>query len=247
MQAEPAKKAAREIEYIVPERKATPTPPPVSVPSLVPVPPARYETPRPITVDSNVSATGRQGLTNDVRNTTRPAIPGRHRFFKVGFWIFGISEIILIVEGFFNVARYSSHYGFIDWIGLFLELAVGTAFTVMNIRFLARRRYGGLLWLSLIFAVMGIVANNLFWVVLQGVSEYHLSYSLISLLAMWRALSVSSGLPLSCLFGPFVSQFVGRMVYYSVLTNLDLVLKIAFLILAIRKYRDEPQPSPASA
>ena len=90
---------------------------------------------------------------------------------------------------------------------------------------------------------MGMVANNVFWIAMQAQMEYHVSYGVISVLAMWRALSISTGLPLSSLLGPFVSAFMGRVVYFAVLTNLDLVLKTVFLILAIRKYRDGAAPS----
>ena len=239
---EPPRISKPVIDYIVREQPASPQPAPVSVPSPVPIPPVRQHTP-PVSAKSIVAEAGRESIPPEPSVVPQPTGHGSNRFFKVGFWILGISEIIGILETVFNSVRYFSHYELGSWFTLLTGIAVGAAFTVINIRFLARRRYSGLLWLSLAFAVMGMVANNVFWIAMQAQMEYHVSYGLISVLAMWRALSISTGLPLSSLLGPFVSAFMGRVVYFAVLTNLDLVLKTVFLILAIRKYRDGAAPS----
>jgi serine/threonine protein kinase len=175
--------------------------------------------------------------------------PSGGKVFKIGFWVFGISQVLLILESLVNTARYRyfSHYQAINWLGMLLELVVGAGFVVIFCGFLARKRNTLLLWISLGFAAMGLLANNIFWIALQQQYEYHLSYAGIGLLGMWRVLSISSGLPISSLIGPFVMEHMGRMVYFAILVNLDCVLKIGFLIWAIARYQtDSPADTPSA-
>jgi hypothetical protein len=87
------------------------------------------------------------------------------------------------------------------------------------------------------------VANNLFWIAIQNDAPY----STIGMLGFWRGIFISSGLPLSCLYNPFIRYFGGRRFYYAVVVNLDCVLKLGFLIRALAKYRDNPAPLQPSA
>jgi hypothetical protein len=245
-EAERRNKATPEIDYIVREQGAPQAPRPVKAPAPIPNQSARQATPRPVTVPSSVRETGREAISLGPQAASRSARHGRTRFFKVGFWILGISEVLLILEGLTGAFRYLSHYDLMNWLSLIVGIGIGTAFVVINCRFLARRRYTELLWLSLVFAVMGIVANNVFWIALTEQSDYHLSYSMIGLLAMLRAFTLSSG-PISSLIGPFIQSFLGSGFYYAGLVNIDCLLRIGFLIWALAKYHDgAPSPKPSA-
>ena len=245
-EAELRKKAKPEIDYIVSEEPTAPIPRPVKAPALIPNQSTGQATPRLVNVPSSVQETGREAISLGPQAASRSARHGRTRFFKVGFWILGISEVLLILEGLTGAFRYLSHYDLMNWLSLIVGIGIGTAFVVINCRFLARRRYPELLWLSLVFAVMGIVANNVFWIALTEQSDYHLSYSMIGLLAMLRAFTLSSG-PISSLIGPFIQSFLGRDFYYAGLVNIDCLLRIGFLIWAIAKYHDgAPSPKPSA-
>ena len=143
--------------------------------------------------------------------------------------------------------RYFARYQMMNWFGLLVEIVIGAGFVIIFWGFLARRRNSVLLLVSLVFAAMGLLANNVFWIALQNQYDYHLSYGAISLLSLWRVFSISSGLPLTSLIGLFVMTHIGRLPYFAILVNFDCLLKIGFLIWAVFKYRDQPQSLSPSA
>jgi hypothetical protein len=222
----------------------TPLPPiSVSVPASIPIQPIQREMPPPARVLPSLHEQGQQESSANPQPVSHTTRPGHTRIFKVGFWILGVSQAIIILESFVPAFSYFSHYGMAYTLGFLIQMVVGIAFVVINCRFLARRRYGRLLWLSLVFAALGTVANNLFWLAL----EWHVTYAELGILGMFRGFFISSGLPLSCLCSPFIRYFGGRMFYWSVVVNIDCALKIGFLIWAIAKYHDDAPPSQPSA
>ena len=239
----------REKPTTEPIAREVPKPPaarPVSVPSPTPIQPIPQPNPPPAIARPLIDEPGRKEAAAGPALVSHSTGSGRNKFFKVGFWILGISEALLIVEGLASSFRYIAYYGLVNWFSLIVGIGLGCAFIVINCRFLARRRYTGLLWLSLVFAVLGIIANNAFWIGLDAQMSYHMSYSSVSLLAMLRSFTTSAG-PFSAVIGPFVMSFLGRGFYYAGVVNLDCLLRIGFLIWALRKYRDAPLPVAPSA
>jgi serine/threonine protein kinase len=255
------------------ELKTVPTPPPLprvqpiirqdtpAQPTNVeppPLPRAKLETPPPVKQDvAPLAVRPPRPLEIPLPRksslaASKPDFSGQgssgQRFFKIGFWIFGISQILLILENIVQTVRYRYLYHFqaMSMFGLMIEIAVGAGFVVIFCGFLARRRNTMLLWVSLGFAAMGLLANNVFWIAFVKEYDYHLAYNAISLLSVWRVFSISSGLPLSSLIGPFVMTHFGRLPYFAILVNLDCLLKIGFLIWAFFKYRDTPQTPTSS-
>ena len=237
-----SKKQTPVTEPIVREAR-TPLPPiSVSVPGQIPIPPIQQVTPLSARDRSSVHEPRQDSSASPqpVSHTTRP---GHTRIFKIGFWILGFSQAILILESFVPAFSYLSRYGMAYTLSFLIQMVVGIAFVVIYCRFLARKRYGRLLWLALVFAALGTVANNLFWLALTR----HVTFAELGVLSMFRGFFISSGLPLSCLCSPFIRYFGGRMFYWSVVVNIDCALKIGFLIWALAKYHDDATPSQPSA
>jgi serine/threonine protein kinase len=236
------------IEYIVREEPAPSTPRPANVPAPIPIRPAPRETPRPVSAPAALREPGKEDSSPRGQPAPPPPRQSRRGFFKAGFWILGVSQALMIVEGLVTVIKYSYRFGAAQWPSFLLEFAVGAAFTVIYCGFLARKRYSPLLWVSLVFAVLGTVANNIYWVALTRlVMTQHLTLQVIGILGMWRAFFTPSGLPLSSLVGPFVTSSVGQKIYLAVVVNIDCALKMGFLIWAIAKYQKPSPPSLASA
>jgi magnesium-transporting ATPase (P-type) len=139
--------------------------------------------------------------------------------------------------------NYRYRFGMEQGLFLLLQLVIGTAFVVFYCGFLARKRYSPMLWLALVFSVIGTVANNFYWIAMAE----NASFSLVNTLGLWRTFFISSGLPLSSLIGPFVTSRLGREIYLAIVVNIDCALKVAFLISAIAKYHTESPPSPPSS
>jgi serine/threonine protein kinase len=244
-----SKKAKPEPIPVV--RKDFRLPPPIPVSAQLPGPrPTPVVVPRLASEPFSIRQVGNEVVAPRPQPAPRPAPHGSGgKVFKVGFWILGISQVLMILENLITTARYRyfSHYQVMNWFGILLEIGVGAGFVVMFCGFLARKRNTLLLWVSLGFAAMGMLANNVFWIALQQQYDYHLSYTFLSLLGMWRVFSISSGLPLSSLIGPIVMAHMGRVFYFAVLVNLDCLLKIGFLIWALAKYgTDSPAAHPSA-
>ena len=218
-----------------------PTPRPSNEPTPVPIAPGPRETPPEAAISLDKTEAQGDSARPDVAASEQRRTGAKK--FKIGFWILGISEVILILEGFIPAGSYYSHVGLMYGAGFLFLFAVQVAFVVIYCGFLARKRRDRLLWLALVFSVLGMVANNVNWLAL----EWHLTYAELGFLSMVRGFFVSSGLPLSCLCNPFVRYFGGRIFYLAVIVNIDCVVKIAFLIWALRKYHDNPPLSLPSA
>ena len=230
------------VEYIAPERPTPPIPRPVPVPLPIPRPVPR-EVPRPASVPSALHDLGKEGSSPRPQPASLPTRPYSTRFFQVGFWILGISQALIILQGLVAWFNYRYRFGMEQGLFLLLQLVIGTAFVVFYCGFLARKRYSPMLWLALVFSVIGTVANNFYWIAMAE----NASFSLVNTLGLWRTFFISSGLPLSSLIGPFVTSRLGREIYLAIVVNIDCALKVAFLISAIAKYHTESLPSPPSS
>ncbi len=227
------------VEHIAPEPHTPPIPGPPQAPVPMPIRPAPKVTPRPANGPTSLPEPWKADLSFYPQPASVPPRQSLTRFFKVGFWILGVSQIILILRSLLSAFNYASHYGVVQWLYVLVELLVGTAFVVIYCGFLGRKPYSLLIWLSLVFSALGTIANNVYWPAVMG----HLTYAELNSIGMFRAFFLSSGLPLSSLLGPIVLAHFGRVSYYAGVVNIDCVLKLGFLIWAIAKYHTESIPS----
>jgi serine/threonine protein kinase len=168
---------------------------------------------------------------------TQPApLARRHRFFKIGFWILGISNMIGLLERVINLFVYRFHFGSIYILGFLFGIVLDAVFIVVYCRYLAKRRNAGLLWIAIALTILGGLVAPF------AMSEmaYHFSSSTRGFLFFLDGIAFSSGLPLGSLVSPFIRYIGIRSGIWVAVVMLDTVAKLIFFILALIKYKDKP-------
>lgn len=153
--------------------------------------------------------------------TPRPSSQG---FFKVGFWILGISDMLGLLERVVNLFIYHFHFGSVYILGFLVGTVFDAVFIVIYCRFLARRRYTGLLWLALALSILGgIVAPFV-----TGATAYRYSMATRGFLFFVDGIAFASGIPLGSLVSPFTRLIgIGSGIWIAVIL-LDTIAKIFF-------------------
>jgi serine/threonine-protein kinase len=216
------KSPAPQIHSSVP----TPPPPPVKKPQPV------LPTPEHGTIAPNRPRT-EWPMVATPQSTASTSRPASNRFFKVGFWILGISNVVGLLERFVNMFVYRLHFGAYNFLGFVVGTIFDAAFIFIYCRLLARKRYAGLIWLALGLTVLGIFVAPL----IMSEMRYRFDSSVIGFLYFLDAIAFSTGLLLGAVVSPFI-RFVGiRSGLWLSVVILDSLAKIVFFILALLKYK----------